>query len=233
MAVARDRHATRPLPEQVVIVAFPGAYAQQGVPVSAPSPPSDFFIVRADASEVSLPGHTADWLTVSPPTAIVQGVCRIAYRATDNTRVARHVEVPVVVKGARYAVMFRQQAGELVQFELVRTLNSPLNIDCLVAIGFIASLIQKIPVPPIKLIVMVLVVLALIALGFAVSAIRHGFVGVPEPKPLSTDTNGTPIVVIPGIAIPGLLPLAGIAAEDQTIALQTIQEIYWLIEEVG
>lgn len=224
------RTAPRPLPEQLAIVAFPGAYTQAGTPEA---PPGDFFIVRADASEVSLPGHEASWLTVSPPAAIVPGMCRIAYSATDNTRLARHVEVPVVVKGKRYGVMIRQQAGELVQMELTRTLNCPLNLDVLIAIGFIASLIQKIPLPPIKLIVTIVAILALIALGFAVSALRHGFARVPEPKPLSTDTNGVPITLFPGISIPGLLPLAGIAAEDQTIALQTVQEIYWLIEEVG
>jgi hypothetical protein len=227
-----ERYEPRPLPEQVALVAFSGACAQSSTPSSSP-PPDAFFIVRADASEVSLPGHEGDWLTVLPPAAIVRGMCRIVYRATDNTRMARHVELPVLVKGKRYVVLVRQQAGELVQFELVRTLNSPLTVDVLVAVGFIASLIQKIPVPPIKVIAMVLAVLALIALGFAASALRHGFASVPEPRPLSTVTNGAPIYLIPGLTIPGLLPSAALAAEDQTIALQTARAIYWLIEEVG
>jgi hypothetical protein len=225
-AVAKERPAPRPLPDEVAIVAFPTAAAATALPDS-------FFVVRADAREVSLPGGTAPWLTVSPPEALAEGVCRIAYRATDNTRAARSDAVQVIVKEKPYLVRFRQQAGELVQFELVRTLNSPLNLDCLIAVCFIASLIQKIPIPPLKLLVMVLVALALVALGFAVSAIRHAFANIPEPRPLSTDTNGVPIAIFPGLAIPGLFPLADVAAEDQTIALQTIQEIYWLIEQVG
>lgn len=222
----------RPLPASVVVVAFPdaGDNAMSNSGISASE--SDFFLVEADSEDIELPHHVVDWLTLSPATPIAAGLSRIDYRAEDNTRSGRHVEVPVVVRRKPYAVTFSQQPGELVQTELVRTLNCPLNIDCLVAVTYVASLIKKIPVPPIKLIVTIIAILALVALGFVVSALRHSFASVPEPKPLSTDTNGVPIVVVPGVAVSHGLPLANVAAEDQTIALQTIKEIYWLVKQV-
>jgi hypothetical protein len=222
----------RPLPEQLVVVAFPNAYGQLTWPSYMPSPEGDFFVVMADSQDVSVPSRKIDWLTLSAPVAIGPGVSRIDYKATDNTLLKRQVNAPVIVQGNRYSVTFLQQPGELVQSEMVRTLNCPLNIDCLIAIGFIAQQIQKIPIPPLKLLVLVLAVLALVALGFVVMAVRHAFATVPEPKPLSTDTNGIPIIVVPGVAVPQGLPLADVAAEDQTIALQTIKEIYWLIKQV-
>lgn len=223
----------RPVPAQVVVVAFPTAYGQDPWPGKGSPPKSDFFIVLADSKDVVLPSRSFDWLTLEPATSLGRGMSQVDYSATDNTLATRRLPVPVEVKGTRYTVDFLQQPGELVQTELVRTLNSPLNIDCLIAICFIAQQIQKIPIPPIKLLVTIVAVLAIVALGFVVSALRHAFVGVPEPKPLSTDTNGVPIVVIPGVAVSQGLPLANIAAEDQTIALQTVKEIYWLLKEVG
>lgn len=214
------------------MVAFPSAYDQAAEPGDLPSFVGDFFVVQADSQDIVLPNPVIDWLTLSPAVALAPGLSQIPYLAADNTRSVRRIPVPVVVRGHRYSVTFLQQPGELVQTQLVGTLNCPLNIDCLIAITFVADLIKKIPVPPIKLVVMMVAVLAILALGFAVSALRHGF-RAPEPKPLSTDTNGVPIVVVPGVAVSHGLPLAGIAAEDQTIALQTIKEIYWLIKQAG
>jgi hypothetical protein len=224
----------RPVPGQVIVVAFPKAYDQAAWPgdTAPPKSGSDFFLVQADSQDIVLPQPAVDWLTLSPAVTLAAGLSQVDYHTTDNTMGRRSTEIPVVVKGKRYAMTFLQQPGELVQTELVRTLNSPLNIDCLIAIGFVAELIQKIPLP-LKLIVLALAILAIVGLGFVVSALRHAFIGVPEPKPLSTDTNGVPIVIVPGVPLPFALPLAVIAAEDQTIALQTIQEIYWLIKQVG
>ena len=223
----------RPLPEQLVVVAFPTAYDQLAWPEHTPAPDGDFFVVMADCQDVHVPSSRIDWLTLSSPVAIGPGVSRIGYTASDNTLLKRQVDAAVIVQGKRYSVTFLQQPGELVQTEMVRTLNCPLNIDCLIAIGFIAQQIQKIPIPPLKLLVLVVAILALVALGFVVAAVRHTFATVPEPKPLSTDTNGVPIIVIPGVAVPQGLPLANVTAEDQTIALQTLKEIYWLIKQVS
>lgn len=222
----------RPLPERIVVVAFPDAIGQAMPRLAASSRESDFFVVQADSQDIVLPHNGVNWLKLSPPTAIAAGISRVGYSVKDNTESARHVEVPVTVRGKRYAVTFSQQPGELVQLELVRTLNCPLNLDCLIAVTFVADLIKKIPVPPIKLVVTIVAILAIVALGFVVSTLRHGFVTVPEPKPLSTDTNKVPITVIPGVAVSYGLPLANVAAEDQVIALQTIKAIYWLIKQV-
>ncbi|WCM92837.1 hypothetical protein M5C99_21245 [Acidovorax sp. NCPPB 2350] len=222
----------RPLPEQVVVVAFPTACTQAAWPGAAGAPAS-FFIVQAPTEDITLPQSDLGWLRLSQPEPIAPGWSRVAYQADDNTLDTRSVPVPVVVRQHRYAVEFLQQAGLLVQTEMVRVLNSPLNIDCLMAVMFIASLIKKIPVPPIKVLVTVLAVLALIALGMAVSLLRHSFAGVPEPLPLSTDTNGVPITVVPGVSVSQGLPLAQVPAEDQTIALQTLKEIYWLLKQVA
>lgn len=233
MGVACSALDLRPVPEQIVVVAFPTAYSQvPGADDVLPSG-SDFFIVRANSGDIDLPNPAMDWLALSPAVPLTQGLSQVGYRAADNTQYARRILVPVDVRERRYWVTFLQQPGELVQTQLMRTLNCPLNIDCLIAITFIAELIKKIPVPPIKIIVMVIAILAIVALSFVASALRHGFTAVPEPEPLSTDTNGVPIVVIPGVALLQGLPLASIAAEDQTIALQTIKEIYWLIKQVG
>jgi len=221
----------RPLPETIVVVAFPTACRQASQPAPSATAGGDFFLVQADSKDIDLPRPVIGWLALSPATTVAAGLSRVDYLADDNTLPVRSLQVPVVVRGTPYAVTFLQQPGALVQMELTRTLNCPLNIDCLIAVTFIADLLKKIPVPPIKLIVMVIVVLAIVALGFAVSALRHAFAAAPEPKPLSTDTNGVPITIVPGIAVSQGLPLANVAAEDQTIALQTVKEIYWLIKQ--
>ncbi|AVS86314.1 hypothetical protein C8239_17415 [Paracidovorax avenae] len=221
----------RPLPEQVVVVAFPTAYRQAAGPGAGS--PAGFFIVQAPAWDIALPRSDFGWLQLSAPEAISPGWSRVAYQAEDNTLGTRSVPVPVVVRRRSYAVDFLQQPGLLVQTEMVRVLNSPLNIDALMAVMFIASLIRKIPIPPIKLLVTVLALLALVALGMAVSLLRHAFAGVPEPRPLSTDTNGVPIEVFPGLSVSRGLPLAQVPAEDQTIALQTVKEIYWLLRQAA
>jgi hypothetical protein len=222
----------RPLPEQVIIVAFTTAYDQLVWPDHMPPAQGDFFVVMADSRDISIPSPTLEWLTLSSPVAIGPGVSQIGYQAKDNTLRKRRVDAPVIVQGKRYSVTFLQQPGELVQTELTRTLNCPLNLDCLIAIGFVAQLIQKIPLPPIRLIVLVVAILALLGLMFVVMALRHAFAEVPEPKPLSTDTHGVPIIVVPGIALSQGLPLANVRAEDQTIALQTLKAMYWLIKQV-
>lgn len=220
----------RPLPEQIVVVAFPTACSQAAWPGTT-GKPLDFFIVQAPARDIELPRSDLGWLRLHAPEPITADWSRIAYQADDNTLDARSVPVAVFVRQRRYAVEFVQQAGLLVQTEMVRVLNSPLNIDCLMAVMFIASMIRKIPLSPIKLLVTVLVLLALVALGIAVSLLRHAFAGVPEPRPLSTDTDGVPIEVFPGLSVSQGLPLAQMPAEDQTIALQTVKEIYWLLKQ--
>jgi hypothetical protein len=206
------------------VVAFPGAG-------TTPAPPSDFFLVEADSQDIRVPSHPAEWLTLSPAVRIADGLSQVDYRAADNTLSVRHVDVRVQVRQQHYAVRFSQQPGELVQTEMTRTLNCPLNLDCLIAVCFIASLINEIPIPPIKYLVAILAILAIVVLSLVVIAIRHAFFTVPEPKPLSTDTNGVPIIVFPGMTVAHGLPLANIAAEDQVIALQTIKEIYWLLKQ--
>lgn len=227
----RLAHKRRPLPAHIVVVAFPAADGKSAAGSILSVSENNFFVIEADSEDIVLPHRDLDWLTLSPATALATGLSRVDYRAKDNTRLTRHVEVPVLVRRKSYVVKFSQQPGELVQTQLGRTLNCPLNLDCLVAITLIASLIKKIPIPPAKLIVMIVAILAIVALSFIVSTVRHGFVNVPEPKPLSTDTNGISITVMPGVAIPHGLPLADVAAEDQTIALQTIKEIYWLVKQ--
>ncbi|BFO57769.1 hypothetical protein [Acidovorax sacchari] len=229
--MARAEPAWRPLPEQVVVVAFPTACWQAAGPGTGS--PAGFFIVQAPAPDIDLPRSDFGWLQLSAPEAISPGWSRVAYQAEDNTLGTRSIPVPVVVRRRRYAVDFLQQPGLLVQTEMVRVLNSPLNIDALMAVMFIASLIRKIPLPPVKLLVTVLALLALVALGMAVSLLRHAFAGVPEPRPLSTDTNGVPIEVFPGLSVSRGLPLPQVPAEDQTIALQTVKEIYWLLKQAA
>jgi hypothetical protein len=228
----------RPLPSSVVVVAFPEAYGQSGW-----KPPAgyagDFFVVQAPASEIEIPQKKiSSWLTLSEPEEIWGGASRINYTADDNTLSAKQTPVPLKVRGKLYQVEFIQQGGYLVQDEMVQTLNSPLTVDFAVAVTYIASLIKKIPLPPIKLLVTIVAVLAIVALGFIIAAARHAFANVPEPEPLSFVTNGSPIIIVPGISVPGEVfeeagkKLQGIAAEDLTIALQTVKEIYWLLKQV-
>ncbi len=211
----------RPLPARVVVVAFPEAGGVDG-----------FFLVAADSREVEVPSRPADWLSLAQAVPVAPALSRIEYRAGDNPWPSRQVDVSVRVGAKRYVVTFVQQAGALVQTQLVRTLNCPLNIDCLVAVCFVADLVSKIPVPPLRYLVAGLAVLAILALGLAVVVVRRGFAGVPEPAPLSTDTRGVPIMVIPGLEISHGLPLRHVAAEEQTIALQTVRAVYGLIKQL-
>ncbi|GKT26507.1 hypothetical protein [Acidovorax sp. SUPP3334] len=222
----------RPLPEQILVMAFPQAYLQ-----GAPAPistlgESGFFCVQAMVQHIDVDAPDVDWLWLAPPEPLTAGSSKIGYRAMDNTLSLRSAFVAVSVRGKRYEVQFVQQPGELVQTQMVRLLNSPLTIDCLMAVSFIASLIKKIPIPPIKVIVAVIAVVALLALGMAVSLLRRSFILVPEPLPLSTDTNGVPITIVPGVSVSNVLPLENVLAENQTIALQTVKAVYWLIKEV-
>jgi hypothetical protein len=218
------------VPKSIAIVAFPDAYKQSGtaLPVDYDG---DFFVVQADEKHIKSVSSDAQWLAIDGVERIVDGVSRVRYSALDNTLSRRSCAVQVKIGDQVYQVEFRQQPGELVQYEMVRVLNSPLNLDFLVAITFIAGLIKKIDFQPVQIIVFVIAVVAIVVLSIAIAVIRHAFADVPEPKPLSTDTNGVPIVLVPNVSISQGLPLASVAAEDQTIALQTLKEIYWLAKQ--
>ncbi len=219
------------MPAQVLVVAFPTAYKQS--PQSQPADTHWFFLVQANATQVRIASYDTRWLSLEDLSPIATGLTKINYRATDNTLARRQVTVPIQVNGTPYEVEFVQQAGQLLQIQMVQVLNCPLNLECLIAVIFIANLIKKIPLPPIKLLVALIAALALAALGVIVALIRHSFVDVPEPRPLSTDTNGIPIVLFPGVSLSHGLPLQAMRAESQTIALQTIKEIYWLVKHVS
>lgn len=221
----------RPLPESIVVVAFPDAFKESHLAISS-NVTQDFFIVQAPCDMIQITRPEVPWLTLSKPAPVSAEVSRIDYQATDNTRLMRKLPVILVVHGKPYQIEFIQQGGYLVQDEMVRVLNSPLTIDFLVAVTYIASLIKKIPIPPIKLIVAIIAVLAIIALSIAIAAVRHAFINVPEPRPLSTDTNGIPITIFPGLSV-DTLPLKNVSAEDQTIALQMTKEIYWFIKQIA
>lgn len=215
----------RPLPQRLVLVAFPSA-AGSGSPAPVP------LVIRADAAAVTLPASLPDWLQLAAPQAIAPGLCRVDCTAGDNPQTTRQARLSFTVQGHPWVVEFTQQPGLLVQTEQIRVLNTPLTVDMLVLVTWVASLINDIEVPPIQLLVTVLAVLALIALGLITALLRHLFINVPEPHPLSTDTLGQPVVVIPGVGLSGVLPLKAFAAEDQTIALQTVKAIYWLLRQV-
>lgn len=221
----------RPLPASLALAAFPTAYEAEPDPASLSGRP--FFIVRASADEVEVGSMVEPWLTLSQPRAVADGISRIDYSAKENTYRTRQLTVPVTVRGKPYQVEFTQQGGYLSQDETQRVLSSPLNIDFLVAITFIAKQVKKIPMPY-RLIAIVVVVLAIVAIGFAIAVARHAFINVPEPKPLSQEINGDPmsVTVIPNVEISGALPLPFLAVEDQMIALQTVKELYWFIKQV-
>ncbi|MEO6278183.1 hypothetical protein [Roseateles sp.] len=216
----------RPLPKSLVLVAFPSAAAAAGSPTPVP------LVINADAADVGLPASPPDWLQLAAPHALAPGLCRVDCVAGDNPWATRQTRLSVTVNGRPWEVEFTQQPGLLVQTEQIQVLNTPLTVDMAVLVTWVASLINDIEVPPIQLLVTVLAVLALIALGVIAALLRHLFVNVPEPRPLSTDTLGQPVVVFPGFSLPGVLPLKAFAAEDQTIALQTVKAIYWLLRQV-
>jgi len=220
----------RPLPECIVVVAFPDAYKQSTLVPAAGQ--EDFFIIQAPVKEIEIDTTGTQWLKLLTPKAIGSAISQVNYRAKDNAGPNRKLYTALRVRNKSYQIEFMQQGGALVQKEMVRVLNSPLNIDFLVAITYIASLIKKIEPPPIKIIVTIIAAVAIIALSLAISAARHAFDNVPEPKPLSTDTNGVPITIFPGLSLPQGLPLEFVATEDQLIALQTVKELYWLLKQV-
>lgn len=229
--MSRPRLDWRPLPERLLVAAFPLAYAQS--PSAPPRPEGDFFVVQAGVADVELPEPVMAWLSLSPPQALSADMTRVDYQAEANTLAARHLSMPVVVRKRRYAIEFAQQPGLLVQTQMVRVLNSPLTIDFLIAITFIAEQIRKIPLPPIKLLVAVIAVLVIVVLGIAIAAIRALFADVPQPCPLSADTNGVPIVIVPGVSVTQGLPRPDVSAENQLVALQTIKQVYWLVKQVA
>jgi hypothetical protein len=215
----------RPLPRSLALVAFPSA-AGSATPTPVP------LLISADAADVTLPARPPDWLQLAGPRALAPGLCRVDCIAGDNARATRQALLSFVVQGRSWIVEITQQPGLLTQTEQIRVLNTPLTVDMAVLVTWVASLINDIEVPPIQLIVTVLAVLALLAIGLIAALLRHLFVNVPEPRPLSTDTLGQPVVVFPGFSLPGVLPLQAFAAEDQTIALQTVKAIYWLLRQV-
>ncbi|HEY8880580.1 MAG TPA: hypothetical protein VIN03_23620 [Roseateles sp.] len=208
----------RPLPRVLVLVAFPTT----AVPL----------VVSADAADVRRPARLPPWLSLAAPQALAPGLCQVDCTASGNPGATRRAPLGFTVNGRAWSVEFTQQPGLLAQTEQIRVLNTPLTVDMLVLVTWVASLINDIEVPPIQLIVTVLAVLALVALGLIAALARHLFVNVPEPRPLSTDTLGQPVVIVPGLSLPGLLPLPAVAVEDQTIALQTVKAIYWLLRQV-
>ncbi|KAG9609319.1 hypothetical protein KCV01_g3871, partial [Aureobasidium melanogenum] len=230
--MAAPRRTPRPLPEQVIVVAFPDAWSKVSWPYGTRRPDGDFFVVQAGSHEVSLPAPVVQWLTLRTAVPLGPDMSRVDYIAQTNVDGRRRLTAPVIVKGTSYEVTFIQQPGDLVQDELARTLNCPLNLDCQIAVGFVADLIQKIPVPPIKYIVLLIAVFAIVALAGIVMALRRAFVDVPEPRPLSTNIHDIPIVVVPGVPVPFPVPTEAFAAEDQTIGLQALRAIYWLVKLV-
>ena len=216
----------RPLPQSLVLVAFSSA-AGSGSPSAVP------LVISADAAAVTLPASPPPWLQLTAPQALASGLCSVDCTAADNPRGPRLVSLRFIVRGHPWEVEFRQQPGLLTQTEQVRVLNTPLTVDMLVLVTWVASLLDDIEVPPIQLAVTVLAVLALVTLGLIAALLRHLFINVPEPRPLSADTLGEPVVVVPGFSLPpGVLPSTAFAAEDQTIALQTVKAIYWLLRQV-
>lgn len=217
------RSEPRPLPESLTLVAFPTAVGDQ-----APVP----LFIRADAAQIQLPPSPPPWLTLAGPQQLAPGLSRVDCTAPDNPHQTLVATLPFRVSGQDWQVCVTQQPGLLGQLEQVNLLNTPLTVDMAVLVTYAAQLINDIEVPPIQLIATIVAVLALIALGVIAALLRHLFVNVPEPKPLSTDTLGQPVVVVPGVALSGVLPLAGLAVEDQTIALQTLKSIYWLLRQL-
>ncbi|RTL42013.1 MAG: hypothetical protein EKK53_12710 [Burkholderiales bacterium] len=217
------RSQPRPLPESLTLVAFPAA-ADHPAPVP--------LFIRANAAQIQLPPSPPPWLTLAAPAQLAPGLSRVDCTAADNPRQTLNATLLFRVSGQDWPVRVTQQPGLLGQFEQVHLLNTPLTVDMAVLVTYAAQLINDIEVPPIQLVVTIVAVLALIALGVIAALVRHLFVNVPEPKPLSTDTLGQPVVVVPGVAVSGLLPLTGFAVEDQTIALQTLKSIYWLLRQL-
>lgn len=220
----------RPLPERLVLAAFPSAVAQAGCAAARPEGVGLF--IHADAANVTLPPAPPPWLTLDGPHGEGPRLCRVDCRSQDNPRGERTADLVFRVGGRRYVMCFVQQSGLLVQTQMVLVLDTPLTVDMLVAVTYVAGVIKDIPLPPLKLVVTVLAVLALLALGLIAALLRHLFAVVPVPRPLSVDTLGQPIVVFPGFAVQEGLPLKTVAAEDQTIALQTVKSIYWLLRQV-
>lgn len=221
----------RPLPDEIVIVAYPEAFLpaerQAGSAI-----PGAFFVVMAPPADIHIAPPAQPWLKLGIPTSIGSDLSRIDYAATTNPRQARTQDITVSVRQRQYQVHFRQAGGALAQKEMVGLLNAPANLDCLVAVTYAASLIRKLQPPPLKLVVLIVAVLAVVAIAFAVATLRHAFIDVPEPAPLSTDSLGIPINLFPGLTAPaGLLPLPGIAVEDQVIALQMLRQLYWLLRQ--
>lgn len=219
----------RPLPTDIVLVAYPAASGLAGLQGSN----DGFFVIRAAPQLITAGPVPQPWLTVFPPIALGTGASRVGYRAGANPGPSRCQPVTFNVGRQAYDVRFTQAGGELAQLEMVRLLNSPLNLDFLVAITYVASLIRKVEPPPLKLLVIIVAILAIVALGITIALARHTIVAVPEPPPLLTDTRGVPVTVFPGLELPpGVLPLPRVAVEDQVIALQTVRQLYWLLRQV-
>ncbi|MEQ4575325.1 hypothetical protein [[Pseudomonas] boreopolis] len=224
MATANE---PRPLPARIVVAAFQDAGPTQG---DAGDGEGDFFLVQAASPDVRLAAPDQDWLQLQSPVSLAPTLSRIGFSAVDNAGAARSASVPLEVCGRSYRVEFVQQSGELVQMQLARTLNSPLNLDCLIAVCYVAGLIEKLS-PPLEVIALSIAILAIVALALTVAIARHAFVRVPEPRPQSVDTGGVPIVVVPGFPSPAL-PLKSLRAEDQTIALQAARAVYRLMQQL-
>ncbi|RTL24393.1 MAG: hypothetical protein EKK52_01285 [Burkholderiales bacterium] len=217
------RPAVRPVPASLQMVAFPSAlHPPEPVPL----------VVSAPAAAVTLPDRSPDWLHLRHPRDLAPGLCRVDCHPSDNPRATRRARLAISVSGRPWEVEFIQQPGLLLQTEQIRLLNAPLNLDMLILVSWVADLINDLEFPPLQAIVTVLAVLALLALGLMLALLRRLFAAVPEPCPLSNDTLGQSVIIVPGVAVSGLLPSLLLPAEDQVIGLQTVKSIYWLLRQL-
>ena len=197
----------------------------------APRRPVTLYI-HADKRGIVLPADCPAWLQFKDLEQVEARLSRVHCFATDNPEATRRALLDFTVDGHAWPTAFVQQPGLLVQTEQIRVLNTPLTVDMLVLVTYAAQKISDIKPLPIQLIVTMLAVLALIALGLIAALLRRVFVDVPEPAPLSTDTLGQPVVIVPGVRVQSGLPLQGVAVEEQTIALQTVKAVYWLLRQI-
>lgn len=146
-----------PMASRLVLAAFPSAVAQahratlgSSADAHGPSPLANHGVqvyVCADASRIELPPAPPPWLTLGTPHAVGPGLACIVAHSQDNPRGERTADLVFTINGRRWPLRVVQQPGLLVQTQLVRVLNSPLTVDMEVAVTYLASLLNDIPVP--------------------------------------------------------------------------------------
>lgn len=214
-----------PFPHELVIVPFPSAV--NAYPAGIMGNQAASLYIPVARQEVELQPSSVHWFTAVKDLNTDPQSCMIRIMAEDNIGKRRSAEIQIKIDDQLFSCTLKQPGGYLIQCEMVRVLNSPLAIDLLIAVTFIADKIKKIKVPPVKLLVMVIIIIVMITLAILISLARHLFVDIPEPPPLSTNT-GNQTINFNGIPIKPM-PLADIAVTDQLIALQTMKEIYWFV----